>query len=411
MSASKDPDHFFQTSHSLAESERKSRKSKNKNGNPIRLPSKILAAIVDPTCPNDAVYIAESAGNVRRIVVDVGEAHPSSSAIQLVQKHREPTDEKDTIYRGPTAPVTSIAISPDGQRVLAGSWDKSIWSWFQYSRQPLVRYHGHTDFVKCVVTMRLGHTDIVISGAADASIIVWNLSMGEKFHVLKGHTRGILDLAIDPMIYDLGDNARDGVKEALIFSAGSDREIRRWRISLGAAEQVDPEKLILAHETSVCALRFDSDGDLWTASADGTTKCLSRSRQFQSDTTIQHEDYVRAVVIDEIGGYVITAGRSEDIKVWDRGSGDLFHVFEGHFEEVTGLVMLGQRCVSVGIDGTIRVWSLKPEDMRDARRKQGEEQEALIASDATAEEELGTAGGLTEEEERELAELMEDDDT
>lgn len=259
--------------------------------------------------------------------------------------------------------------------------------------------------------MRLGHSDIVLSGAADASIIVWNISTGDKLHVLKGHTRGILDLAVDPITYDPGDNASDGVKEALIFSAGSDREIRRWRINLEAVEQVDSAKPILAHETSVCALRFESDGDLWTASADGTTKCLSRSRQFQTDTTIQHEDYVRAVVIDEIGGYVITAGRSEDIKVWDRGSGDLFHVFEGHYEEVTDLVMLGQRCVSVGIDGTIRVWSLKPEDLRNARRKQDEEQEALIAGDATAKEELGAADGLTEEEERELAELMKDDDT
>ncbi|KAL9005087.1 MAG: hypothetical protein Q9188_002107 [Gyalolechia gomerana] len=388
MSASNDPDHFFQTNHSLAESKRRTRKSKNENGAPIRLPSKILAVIADPSHPTIAVYVAESAGNARRIVVD--------------------TDEKDTIYGGPTTPVTSIAISPDGQRILAGSWDKSIWSWSLSSRQPLIRYRGHTDFVKCVLTLRLGQRDILVSGAADASIIVWDIRSGGKLHVLKGHTRGVLDLAIDPIIHDLDENANHGMKEAIIFSSGSDREIRRWRISFEAAEELNPEEPILAHETSVYALRFDADGDLWTASADGTAKCLSRSRRFGSETTIPHNDYVRAVAIEEVGGYVVTAGRNEDVKVWDRGTSDLLHAFEGHYEEVTGLVMLGQRCVSVGIDGTVRVWSLKPSDLQNARSKQDEEYEALTADDAPIKED-GIAGGLTEEEERELAELMQGD--
>ncbi|KAL8944912.1 MAG: hypothetical protein Q9216_000073 [Gyalolechia sp. 2 TL-2023] len=394
MSTSNDPDHFFQTSpslsHSLAESKRKNQKSKNENGAPIRLPSKILAIIADPSHPTNAVYVAESAGNVRRVVVD--------------------TDGKDTIYRGPTTPVTSIAISPDNLRVLAGSWDKSIWSWSLSNRHPLVRYRGHTDFVKCVLTLRLGHKDILVSGAADASIIVWDILSGGKLHVLKGHTRGVLDLAIDPTIHDLDENAQHGTKEAIIFSSGSDREIRRWRIGLEAAEGLLPQEPILAHETSVYALRFDEDGDLWTASADGTVKCLSRSRQFESDTTIPHNDYVRAVAIEEVGGYVVTAGRNEDVKVWDRGTGDLIHAFEGHYEEVTGLVMLDQRCVSVGIDGTVRVWNLKPGDLQDAKSKHDEEQKAPTAYDAPAQEEADMASGLTEEEDRELAELLQDDE-
>lgn len=263
--------------------------------------------------------------------------------------------------------------------------------------------------MKCVLTLRLGQRDILVSGAADASIIVWDIRSGGKLHVLKGHTRGVLDLAIDPIIHDLDENANHGMKEAIIFSSGSDREIRRWRISFEAAEELDPEEPILAHETSVYALRFDADGDLWTASADGTAKCLSRSRRFGSETTIPHNDYVRAVAIEEVGGYVVTAGRNEDVKVWDRGTSDLLHAFEGHYEEVTGLVMLDQRCVSVGIDGTVRVWSLKPSDLQNARSKQDEEHEALTADDAPIKEE-GIAGGLTEEEEQELAELMQGDE-
>ena len=71
MSRSQDPDHFFQTSQSIAETSRKAAKSKNEHGAPIRLKSKILAIIADPT-HEGAVYLAESVGQVRRIVLDVG---------------------------------------------------------------------------------------------------------------------------------------------------------------------------------------------------------------------------------------------------------------------------------------------------------------------------------------------------
>ncbi|KAL8655263.1 MAG: hypothetical protein Q9226_003117 [Calogaya cf. arnoldii] len=391
MSSSTDPDHFFQTNHSIAEIERKSLKSKNKNGNPIRLPSKILAVIADPQCPHEAVYVAESAGNVRRVVVDTG--------------------DKGIVYRGPTAPVTSVAISSTNKILFAGCWDKTIWSWSLSNRQPLLRYRGHTDFVKCLKILRLGTTEIIISGGADASIIVWKLETAERLHVLKGHTRGILDLAVDPSTYDHNNVHANGFQEAVVFSAGSDREIRRWRISLDKAEQMDPENPLLVHETSVYALHFDDDGDLWTASADGTAKCLSRFQNFQLDSTFQHDDYVRAVALEEIGGYVVTAGRSEDVKVWDRGSGDLIKIFDGHYEEVSGLVMLQQRCVSVGIDGTIRLWSLKREELENASAQHEKGVEIHEAADDisdTQQAEKGQQGGLTEEEERELDELMND---
>lgn len=68
MSISNDAGHFFQTSDSIATTERKAAKSKNKHGNPLKLQSKILAVHPDG---DNAVYVAEAAGDVRRIVVEV----------------------------------------------------------------------------------------------------------------------------------------------------------------------------------------------------------------------------------------------------------------------------------------------------------------------------------------------------
>ena len=50
---------------------RRTAKAGNKYGNPIQLKSKILAAVVDPRTPRSAILVAESAGSVRRVTLDV----------------------------------------------------------------------------------------------------------------------------------------------------------------------------------------------------------------------------------------------------------------------------------------------------------------------------------------------------
>jgi hypothetical protein len=70
---------------SLEDQERKDAKSQNTNGNPIRLQGKILAVQLDPL-NNGSVYVAQSNGNVRRIILAVSETllpHLSLAAIIL----------------------------------------------------------------------------------------------------------------------------------------------------------------------------------------------------------------------------------------------------------------------------------------------------------------------------------------
>ncbi|KAL2006037.1 hypothetical protein VTN00DRAFT_9691 [Thermoascus crustaceus] len=377
MSRSSHRDDFFQTTASLEESNRKASKSRNTNGNPIKLQSKILAVAADPV-NSGSIYVAESAGTVRRVILETGEI--------------------SAVFKGPTAPLTSVCFSPDGKLVFAGCWDKTVWSWDVTSRQPKQKYQGHTDFVKSVICARLAGQDVLISGGADAEIIVFSVSTGERLHVLKGHARGIQDLAIDPASLDLDSS------KLVLFSAGSDREIRRFDIPPGAGDLSTTEPLT-EHETSVYKLFFDADADLWTASADKTAKCLVRENGWKADLALEHPDFVRDVVVHEQGGWVITACRDEEVRVWNKATGELFHTFSGHFEEVTGLLLLGSTVVSVSIDATIRQWSLKPDELRRAKE---ESEKKKSPSEEDGEPKVESM--LTEEEERELAELMNDDD-
>lgn len=224
--------------------------------------------------------------------------------------HHSQTGETTALYKGPTAPVTSLCCSSDGQLLFAGCWDKTIWSWDISSAKPRQRYEGHTDFVKAVITVRVGDRDLLVSGGADAQVLVFDISTGQRLHVFKGHARGIQDLALDPVSLAPGSNP-------VVFSAGSDREIRQYEISPGIGDQSEKVAL-LAHDTSVYKLFFDGDGDLWTASADKTARCLVRDDSWKPNLILEHPDFVRDVVVYEQGGWVITACRDEEVRVWNR---------------------------------------------------------------------------------------------
>jgi len=221
------------------------------------------------------------------------------------------TGETAALYKGPTAPVTSICFSPDGRLLFAGCWDKTVWSWDVATRQPKQRYEGHTDFVRAVTSTRLNGQDLLITGGADAQILVFDITSGKRLHVLKGHAKGLQDLAIDPNSLDPES------KEMIVYSAGSDREIRRFDISAGSQDLTHTDPL-LAHDTSVYKLFFDNDADLWTASADRTAKCLVRDDNWKPNLVLQHDDFVRDVVVYEQGGWVVTACRDEEVRVWNR---------------------------------------------------------------------------------------------
>ena len=283
-------------------------------------------------------------------------------------------------------------------------------------------FRGHLDFVKAVIGRCLDGRDILLSASADGNIIVWDSCKREKLYTLQGHGRGVLAIAVDP--YTLTPDGAEAV-----FSGDSKNEIRCWAVKRSGAKEIPipqskettedenssqkgPFRPLIRHETSIYALAFetmpDSSFDMWTASADKSAKCLSRSNHWAVDTVLQHPDFVKDIVIDQQGGRVVTACRDEDVRLWDKSSGELVHTFSGHFEEVTGVAYVHTKShygvASVSIDGTVRFWSLLPLEL----------EQAMTAAQNPAPQEDSEVSQpkeslLTAEEEAELADLMSDD--
>lgn len=71
-------------------------------------------------------------------------------------------------------------------------------------------------------------------------------------------------------------------------------------------------------------------------------------------------------------------------------------IYEGHFDEITKLAVVGHTLISASLDGTIRRWNINepPPKLDKAKKEEPKKEQSM----------------LTEEEERELAELMSDED-
>src|SRR6202790_5259171 len=121
--------------------------------------------------------------------------------------------------RGHGGPVRALAISPDGQTAVTGSFDSTAirWSLARNAAEQVLRFHA--DAVNAVVPLRDGRA---ATAGADGRIAIWTPGNAEPDAVLEGHTAPIAALALSP----------DG---ATLASASWDQTVRLWPLAGGAA--------------------------------------------------------------------------------------------------------------------------------------------------------------------------------
>jgi cytochrome c len=188
--------------------------------------------------------------------------------------------------RGHGGPVRALAISPDGQTAVTGSFDSTAirWSLTRNAAEQVLRFHA--DAVNAIVLLRDGRA---ATAGADGRIAVWPAGNAQPDAVLEGHTAPIAALAVS------GDGAT-------LASASWDQTIRLWPLAGGAA------RVLEGHTQNVNGVAFAPDGSaLVSVSYDQSVRIWPLSGG--APTVVAMPSPLNAVAIGSNGG--IAAGGAD----------------------------------------------------------------------------------------------------
>jgi WD40 repeat protein len=121
--------------------------------------------------------------------------------------------------------VISVAFSPDGKRLLAGSEDKTARIWDIATGKEVHAFNGHEEQVNSVAFDPRGA--LVLTGSNDKTARLWDAATGKEMRAFKGHEGAVLSVAFSP------DGARvltgSWDKTARLWDAATGKEIRAFK--------------------------------------------------------------------------------------------------------------------------------------------------------------------------------------
>jgi WD40 repeat protein len=202
----------------------------------------------------------------------------------------------------PAGGSCSLAVSPDGRLVAAGTVNREIKLWSLADGTPLRSLAGHAGAVGAVAFSPDGR--VLASGSADKTIKLWDAASGRELGTLAGHTSWIGCLAFSP----------DG---QTLASSGGDKTVRLWDVA-----RLSERQRLLGHTEPVWAVAFAAK-DAVLASSDGAAviKLWNGSDGRERRTLRGHADSVESVAFSPDGHLLASASGDSTIRLWDVASG------------------------------------------------------------------------------------------
>lgn len=270
-----------------------------------------------------------------------GQTIASGSYDKTIKIWNRQTGEVNTLIGHENA-ISSLAISSDGKFLVSGSWDRKIDLWNFETRELIRTFKGHSDDVESVAISPNNQT--IVSGSYDKTIKIWNLQTGELIRTLNS-SDNVRSVVISP----------DG---HTVASSSGDGNIMIWQLNTG-----DLKIPLAAHKKAVTSVAFSPDGKtLASSSEDGTVKLWNMQTGQLNYTLDGGHGAILSVAFSPDSQTLASSGYDREIKLWNTQTGELLRDLSSHNKAVWSVAFSTKDNIlaSGSADKTIKIWSVSP---------------------------------------------------
>lgn len=244
-------------------------------------------------------------------------------------------------------PIVTIAYSPDGSRLAAGTWDNDVALWNTRTwAAPVVLTPPASETYKAVQGLAFHPTGETLAvGAKDGTIRVWTLADRSIVATLVGQAEGQAQWVNDVAFSPDGD---------WLASVSGDTTLRFWETAAWRQAAV-----LHGHTSAVNAVAYGRDGrTVLTAGTDRTVRRWDAADITSSRDVWRLPEDAYDVAFTPDGKEAVATGWLGWIRRWDVATGREIAVWQGH--EQSGVKVAWSRdrryVATTGNDGRVLLW-------------------------------------------------------